>query len=259
MSRPHIRMSLHVLLKFYMFLVFNFYLMPLISLVLHMKRNVHLSFILFVIPPFRTAPLQYVASFLAGEEHTGAGGRAYWLPWRGEGWMFICLALHCDKVNWTYREKILDLTWCCISDSLVAYRMKIPPAKNRAVHSVFVKLVQPFSHCCKQHRNWLLATDYSMAALCSVISSTSWSVALVVAISFSEKWICNTRRSQATREDGGTQPFINGQKFLYWRSNERRRVAVVNQPVLVLPLSNTFPSVFIHTDLLKSTDRKTDS
>jgi len=40
MSRPHIRMLLQVLLRFYIFLVLNFYLVLLISLALHMNSNI---------------------------------------------------------------------------------------------------------------------------------------------------------------------------------------------------------------------------
>jgi hypothetical protein len=44
-----------------------------------------------------------------------------------------CLGLQCDKVNRTYGE---DQTrcWRCVSDSLLAYRLRIPPAKNRPLH-----------------------------------------------------------------------------------------------------------------------------
>ena len=40
MSRPHVRMLLQVLLSFYIFLVLNFYLMLLISLVFHVNSNI---------------------------------------------------------------------------------------------------------------------------------------------------------------------------------------------------------------------------
>jgi hypothetical protein len=33
---------------------------------------------------------------------SGAGGRAYWLWWTGEGWVFVYLELYCDNVNCTY-------------------------------------------------------------------------------------------------------------------------------------------------------------
>jgi hypothetical protein len=145
------------------------------------------------------------------------------------------------------------------SYSLLAYRLKIPPAKNRAEHYVFMKLVQPFRHCCKRHCNWLLAIAYSTAALCSWISSTSLKRCPRIDDFILRKSIYNTGRIQATREDGGTQPFINGQQFLYWRSNERCRITVVNQPVLIPPLSSRFPSVLIHTDLLKPTGNVADS
>jgi len=47
------------------------------------------------------------------------------------------LELHCDKVTCTDGgQKFLDQTWRCryISDSLPAYGLKIPPARNRALH-----------------------------------------------------------------------------------------------------------------------------
>ena len=46
--------------------------------------------------------VQYIASSLDGEELSGADGRAYWVWWSGEGWVFICFELHCDKVNRTF-------------------------------------------------------------------------------------------------------------------------------------------------------------
>jgi len=44
-----------------------------------------------------------------------AGWRAYWVWWSGEGWVFSCLELQCDKVNCTYGrwEKTLDQTCPC--------------------------------------------------------------------------------------------------------------------------------------------------
>ena len=82
--------------------------------------------------------VQYVASFLAGGGVDGAGRRAYWVWSKGQGWLFICLELQYDEVNCTYRGggKTLDWTWCChcTSDLLVAYHLKIPPAKNQALH-----------------------------------------------------------------------------------------------------------------------------
>ena len=81
--------------------------------------------------------LHYVASFFAAVGVNGAGGRAFWL-WSGKGWVFICSELQCDKVSSTYRggETTLDQTWrCrCISDLLLANRLKITRAKNRALH-----------------------------------------------------------------------------------------------------------------------------
>jgi hypothetical protein len=84
--------------------------------------------------PQSTAPrsriLQCVASFLAGGGVSGALGRAYSVWWSGEGWVFICLELQYDKVNCIYwgGEHTLEQTWrCrCTSDSLLAYRLKIP-------------------------------------------------------------------------------------------------------------------------------------
>jgi hypothetical protein len=79
---------------------------------------------------FRTRHVvQYVASFLAGGELCGAGGRAnvccegaggVTSVWKGQLYL--------------RRRRGLDQTWRSISDSLLAYRSKIPPAKNRALH-----------------------------------------------------------------------------------------------------------------------------
>jgi hypothetical protein len=36
-----------------------------------------------------------------GRGVSGAGGRAYWVWWNGEGWVFICMELQCDEVKCT--------------------------------------------------------------------------------------------------------------------------------------------------------------
>jgi len=79
--------------------------------------------------------LQYFASFLAGGGLSEAGGRLYWVWWSGEGWVFIGVELHYDKVNCTYGggEKTRNQTWRCSSDPLLAYHLKIPSDKNRAL------------------------------------------------------------------------------------------------------------------------------
>ena len=46
--------------------------------------------------------VQYFASFLISGEISGAGGRAYWVWWSGEGWVCMRLKLQCDKVSCTY-------------------------------------------------------------------------------------------------------------------------------------------------------------
>jgi hypothetical protein len=50
------------------------------------------------------------------------------------GWEVICFELQCDKVNCTFggQKKTLDQTrrCCCTSDSLLTYRLKLPPAKK---------------------------------------------------------------------------------------------------------------------------------
>jgi hypothetical protein len=76
--------------------------------------------------------LQFVASFLPVGGVSGVDVRAYWASWIGEGWVFICLELQFDKVYCTYGsgKKALDQTWRCISDSLLAYRLKVLPAKT---------------------------------------------------------------------------------------------------------------------------------
>jgi len=38
---------------------------------------------------------------LASGGVSGGGRRAYWEWWGGEGWVFICLELQCEKVNCT--------------------------------------------------------------------------------------------------------------------------------------------------------------
>jgi len=48
------------------------------------------------------------------------------------GWVCICWELQCDKVNFTYGGE--DTIPHCISDSLLDYRSKIPPAKNPELH-----------------------------------------------------------------------------------------------------------------------------
>jgi len=46
---------------------------------------------------------------LAGAEISGAVGRAYWVWCNGEGWVFICLELQYDKVNYAFGgEKALE-------------------------------------------------------------------------------------------------------------------------------------------------------
>ena len=79
--------------------------------------------------------LQFFASFLPVRGVSGVGGRTYWALWNNEGWVFICLGLQFDKVYCTYRswKKTLDQTWRCISDWLLAYRLKVPQAKTMHV------------------------------------------------------------------------------------------------------------------------------
>ena len=76
-------------------------------------------------------------SFLASGRLGGAGGRTY--CWSGEGWVFICLEFQC---NCTYGggEKSLDHT-SCVSDSLAAYRLKIPPPKYHALHYTTIYII----------------------------------------------------------------------------------------------------------------------
>ena len=57
------------------------------------------------------------------------------------GGCFIYMKLQRDKVNCTRGggEKPLDQTCCrCISDVLLAHRLKIPSAKIRALHDTFL-------------------------------------------------------------------------------------------------------------------------
>lgn len=85
---------------------------------------------MLIVPNVRPNRYSTLLRILVG----GAGGRAYWEWSSGEGWVFICLLLQCDEVNCTYRgEKTVDQTWRCISDSLLGYRSRIPPAKNRTL------------------------------------------------------------------------------------------------------------------------------
>jgi len=62
----------------------------------------------------------------------------------------ICFELQCDKVNCTFRgrEKTLDQTrrCCCTSDSLLTYRLKLPPAKNGNC-TVILVFSSPFHVC----------------------------------------------------------------------------------------------------------------
>ena len=93
------------------------------------------TFIVVVIVP-DVMPNRYstLLRILVGGGLNGAGGRAYWEWSSGEKWVFICLEHQCDEVNSTYGgEKTVDQTWRCISDSLLGYRSRIPPAKNRAL------------------------------------------------------------------------------------------------------------------------------
>jgi len=58
------------------------------------------------------------------------------------GGCFICLELQCDKVNRKDGggEKPLDQTCCrSVSDALLAHRLKIPPAKIRALHNAILE------------------------------------------------------------------------------------------------------------------------
>ena len=58
---------------------------------------------------------------------------------RGEvskGWVFVCFEVQCDEFNpimVAVRTRPI-MTCRCVSDSLLAYGLKIPPAKNRALH-----------------------------------------------------------------------------------------------------------------------------
>ena len=79
---------------------------------------------------FRTRHIvQHVASFLVRGELCGAGGRANGC---GEGAWNVTSVWKGQL--YLRRRRGLDQTWRCISDSLLAYRSKIPLAKNRALH-----------------------------------------------------------------------------------------------------------------------------
>jgi hypothetical protein len=88
-----------------------------------------------ILPYVRLNRYSTTLRFLDGGGLRGAGGRTYWEWLSGEGWVFICLELQCEEVNCTYGgEKTADQKWRCVSDSLLGYRLRIPPAKNRALH-----------------------------------------------------------------------------------------------------------------------------
>jgi len=61
---------------------------------------------------------------------SGIGGLACWVRWGGEGWVFA----REGQLYLRWQREGLDQTWRWISDSLIAYRLEIPPAKNRALH-----------------------------------------------------------------------------------------------------------------------------
>jgi hypothetical protein len=68
---------------------------------------------------------------------SGSGGLACWAWCSGEGWAFICFEVQCDEFNSiteTERRTRPIMTCYCISDSLLAYGLKIQPAKNRALY-----------------------------------------------------------------------------------------------------------------------------
>ena len=44
--------------------------------------------------------------------------------------------LNCDKVNCAYGGGEETLDQLCVSDSLLAYRLKLPPAKKHALHCI---------------------------------------------------------------------------------------------------------------------------
>ena len=64
--------------------------------------------------------------------------------------MFFCLELQRDKVDRTYGggEKTLEQTLRFVSDSLLAYRLKIPPIKNRKPSFMTSEVVQPTPFFC---------------------------------------------------------------------------------------------------------------
>jgi hypothetical protein len=69
---------------------------------------------------------------VAGGGVSGSGGLAYWAWCSGEGWVFICLEDQCEEFSSiTEAER---RTCRCISDSLLAYGLEIPTAKNRALY-----------------------------------------------------------------------------------------------------------------------------
>ena len=86
--------------------------------------------------------LQFVASFLAGGGCSGGGGRAYWVWRSGKGWVFIYLELVACTCGGGVKTR--EQTWRYISELLLTYRLKIPPAKNRALHYVGWPLPLPF-------------------------------------------------------------------------------------------------------------------
>ena len=90
------------------------------------------------------------------EVFSGAGGRAYSVWWSGVRWVFIYLELQCDMAKCIYggEEETLDQTWRWISDSLLAYRLKIPPAINRALHYTRYRILwcKPTSPCIRKPR-----------------------------------------------------------------------------------------------------------
>jgi hypothetical protein len=60
-----------------------------------------------------------------------AEGLAEWIRWRGVFvCLFVCLELQCDKVSGTYGDRGLHQTWRYISDSLLAYSLKMTPANK---------------------------------------------------------------------------------------------------------------------------------
>ena len=100
--------------------------------------------------------IQWSAWFLA-VRFSGAGRRTCWVRLSGEGWVFMCLELQCDRVSPTPGggEKTEDPTRRshCVSDSLLAFGLKTPPAKNRALH-------------CSRFRYSTAPPKHSFATLC---------------------------------------------------------------------------------------------